>query len=118
MGWFGVLCNGSMAVFEELEAAGHDCELRQDGALTVARNAAEVKMARADYARLKSNGHDVVYLEGAEAVVTVEPALVGGEASLSDPPLPPSGTTAAEPFQIAVGCFDGSLHVVEVTIGA
>jgi glycine oxidase len=68
-----------MAVFEELEAAGHDCELRQDGALTVARNAAEVKMARADYARLKSNGHDVVYLEGAEAVVTVEPALAGGD---------------------------------------
>jgi len=79
VGWFGVLCNGSMAIFRELEAIGHDCELRQDGALTIARNAAELKMCQREHANLAANGHDVAYLEGHDAVVAVEPALAGGD---------------------------------------
>ena len=77
--WFGVLCNGSVAIFKELEQLGHDCELRLEGALTIARNDRELKLLQAQYESLRGNGHDVEYLSGHDAVVAVEPALAGGD---------------------------------------
>eukprot|EP01043_Picozoa_sp_COSAG02_P041146 COSAG02_NODE_3388_length_6828_cov_19.910685_5_plen_252_part_00 len=79
VGWFGVLCNGSVAIFKELERLGHDCELRLDGALTLARTPTEVKMCQEEYASLKANGHSVEYLSGPDAVMAVEPGLKGGD---------------------------------------
>lgn len=49
VGWFGVLCNGSIAIFKELEQLGYDCELRLDGALTIARTPAELRLCQAEY---------------------------------------------------------------------
>jgi hypothetical protein len=49
VGWFGVLCNGSIAIFKELEQLGYDCELRLDGALTIARTPAELSVCQAEY---------------------------------------------------------------------
>ncbi len=79
VGWFGVLCNRSIAIFKELELLGYDCELRLDGALTLARTPAEVKMCQEEYASLKANGHAVEYLSGHDAVAAVEPGLKGGD---------------------------------------
>ena len=79
VGWFGVLCNGSIAIFKELESLGHECELRLEGALTLARTPAEVKMCQEEYASLKANGHPVEYLSGHGAVTAVEPGLKGGD---------------------------------------
>lgn len=79
VGWFGVLCNGSMDIFKEMEQLGHDCELRLDGALTLARTPAEIAMCQEQFASLKANDHPVEYLADHDAVVAVEPGLTGGD---------------------------------------
>ncbi len=69
------LCADTMEILRAVEAQGHDCSLRVCGALTVAASRAEAELLRESCAAMRAAGLHAHFVEGAEALMRLEPRL-------------------------------------------
>lgn len=73
-----MLCAGTMDLLNDLQRSGHDCSLRQNGALSIACSMKQVFHLAKTYLYLKYRGFDCEAIIGSKRLAEVEPGLRSG----------------------------------------